>query len=320
MRGKRAMPDHLEEVLRTLWNYADRHHSDELDGGVRKQRPPVFAQKFASRNVLLPPNGAKTDEILSAIPSWKHHTWFRSMRSSQALTQSVFSAIRSFRRLDLLEGVAAECGRPAFFDDREDWEMSFEHAVSELRERRPTNVDVLLSRPDQRVAIECKFLEDEFGKCSRTDKKEYPDPRDHCDGNYRIQNGRRHRCALMEAGAKYWELLPHLFDWPADRDHEPCPFGATYQLARNALASTVGNEGNVSATSGHMLVMYDARNPAFHVCGKAYDQWQIVTGASQHPGLFRMLSWQRLLAVLVNAPEFVYLIDGLGEKYGIQAD
>ena len=307
-------------MFRTFWSYADRHHDGELDGGARDRRPPVFPPPFASSNVLVPSDKNTADVIRSAIPVRQHHRWFRSMSSSQALTQSVFSAIRSFRRLDLLESVAAECGRPAFFEDCEDWVMAFEHGVSELSERSPTSVDVLLSRPDQRVAIECKFLEDEFGKCSCTDKKGYPDPRDHCDGNYRIQNGRRHRCALMEAGAKYWELLPHLFDWPADRDHEPCPFGETYQLARNALAATVGTEGDVSATSGHMLVMYDARNPAFHAGGKTYKQLQIVTSASQHPGLFRLLSWQSLLAALVNAPELVYLIDGLGEKYGIRPD
>ena len=318
MRGKRAMPDHLEEVLRTLWNYADRHHSDELDGGVRKQRPPVFAQKFASRNVLVPRNGAEADEIRAAIPRCKHHTWFRSMRSSQALTQSVFAAIRAFNRFDLLEDVVAECGQPAFFDDQQDWVMSFEHEVSELNEPHPTNVDVLLSRPGQRVAIECKFLEDEFGTCSHTDKGRYEDPSEYCDGTYRIQGGRHRRCALTEAGIKYWEFLPQLFNWSADRDHEPCPFGATYQLARNALAATVRSDGDVRPTKGHVLVMYDARNPAFHAGGKAHRQWQMVVGASLRQGLFRLLSWQSLLAALVNAPELVYLIKGLGEKYGIQ--
>ena len=242
------------------------------------------------------------------------------MRSSQALTQSVFAAVRAFNRFDLLEDVVAECGQPAFFDNRQDWVMSFEHEVSELNEPRPTNVDVLLSRPGQRVAIECKFLEDEFGTCSRTDKGRYEDPSEYCDGNYRIQGGRHHRCALTEAGIKYWEFLPYMFDWSTGRDHEPCPFGATYQLARNALASTVMAEGDIRPTSGHVLVMYDARNLAFHKEGKAYRQWQIVVGASLRQGLFRLLSWQSLLAVLVNDSELAYLIDGLAEKYGIRPD
>ena len=123
--------------------------------------------------------------------------------------------------------------------------MGFEHRVVGLREPSPTNVDVMLSKPGHRVAIECKFMEDEFGTCSRTDMNKYPDPMKHCDGNYRSQNGRNHRCALAEIGIRYWELLPHVFNWSDDRDHEPCPFGATYQLARSALAATVRTDGDI---------------------------------------------------------------------------
>ena len=69
-----------------------------------------------------------------------------------------------------------------------------------------------------------------------------------------------------------------------------------------------------------MLVVYDERNPAFRPSGKADMQWQNVVGASLHKDLFRRLSWQRLLTSLVSVPEFAYLIDGLGEKYGLEAD
>ena len=198
--------------------------------------------------------------------------------------------------------------------------MSFEYEVGGLNEPRPTEVDVLLSRSDQQVAIECKFLEDEFGTCSRTDKNTYPDPRKHCDGNYRFQNGRRHRCALTEIGVRYWEHLPRLFNWPSKRDHEPCPFGATYQLARNALAATTTIEGDLRLVNGHVLIVYDARNPAFRAGGKADKQWQQVVGACLHQGLFRRVTWQSLLASLSYAPELGYLIDNLGEKYGLEPD
>ena len=314
------MQNHTEAVVRTLWTYADRNHGGELDGGKRQRRPPVFARDLESKNVLVPPSRKRAADIRAAIPVSQRHRWFSSMRSSQALAQSIFAAIRAFDRLDLLEGISTERGRPAFFDHQQGWMLSFEHAVSGLNEPRPTNVDVLLSRPGQRVAIECKFLEDEFGTCSRTDKNAYPDPKKHCDGNYRFQNGRSHRCALAEIGIQYWEHLPHLFDWSPDRDHEPCPFGATYQLARNALAATITTEGGLKPDRGHVLVLYDARNPAFRAGGKADRQWQLVVGASLHQGLFRLLSWQSLLATLVNAPELAYLIDGLGEKYGLEPD
>ena len=320
MMLEQVMENYTEAVTRKLWRYANRHHDGEFDGGNRQQRPPVFARRFASKNVLVPRNGTKADDIRAAIPISQRHIWFRSMRSSQALAQSVLAAIPAFGRLDLLEGMAAECGRPAFFDDQQDWMMSFEHEVGGLNEPRPTNVDVLLSRLGQRVAIECKFLEDEFGTCSRTDKKKYPDPKKHCDGNYRFQNGRRHRCALAEIGIRYWQHLPHLFDWSSDRDHEPCPFGATYQLARNALAATITMEGGLKPTGGHVLVVYDTRNPAFQGGGKADRQWRSAVGACLHQGLFRRLSWQSLLAGLADAPELAYLIDSLGEKYGLEPD
>ena len=314
------MQDYTEAVIRKLWAYADRYHCGELDGGKRQQRPPVFASRFASNNILVPPDGTKADDIRAAIPTRQRHKWFRSMKSSQALTQSIFAAIREFDRLDLLKDLAAECGRPAFFDYQEDWALKFEYEVRGLKEPRPTNVDVLLSSPSQRVAIECKFLEDGFGTCSRTDRRKYPDPKKHCDGNYRFQNGRSHRCALAEIGIRYWEHLPHLFNWPSDRDHEPCPFQATYQLARNSLAATITKKGALRTTGGHVLVMYDARSPAFQGGGKADEQWESVVRACLHEGLFRRLSWQRLLAPLAAAPELAYLIDGLREKYCLEPD
>ena len=127
------MREHVETVTRTLWTYADRRHEGELDGGKREGRPPVFARSLASNNVLVPADRRKADDICAAIPTGKRHRWFPSMRSFQALAQSVFGAIRAFDRLDLLEDVIAECGRSAFFYDRRNWVMSFEYEVVGLR-------------------------------------------------------------------------------------------------------------------------------------------------------------------------------------------
>ena len=148
------MENYMEAVLQTLWAYADRHHDGELDGGRKQRRPPVFTPGFELKNVLAPPTGTKASDIRAAIPIRQRHKWFGSMRSSQALTQSVFAAIHAFDRLDLFEGMVAECGRSAFFSDQQDWSMSIEHKVSGLNEPRPTNVDVLLCRLDQRVAAD----------------------------------------------------------------------------------------------------------------------------------------------------------------------
>lgn len=98
-----------------------------------------------------------------------------------------------------------------------------------------------------------------------------------------------------------------MFDWPASRDHMPCRFGEVYQLARNALAATIGHDGKLNAESGHALLLYDARNPEFQSGGKAELQWQVASAACRVPGLLRRLSWQHLLKASEGALELSYL-------------
>ena len=311
----------FKEAMRDrLWDWADRHHSNQLDGGPRKGRPPVLHADFASQAVLVPSDPTRARGIASALPKKTRHRWFRSLRSSQALTQSVFGALGAFGRLDLLEGVLAECGRPAFLTDTEGASLALEHQVSTLGEPRPTGVDVLLECTSQRVAVECKFMEDEFGRCSRPQLRPHESTyaEQHCDGNYRVQRDRRERCALTEIGVRYWTYLPDLFDWDADRDLQPCPFSPAYQLARNALAATVTDTG-FDVTAGHVLVVYDPRNPEFGTGGAARRQYESAIAACKIPGLIRRLSWQRLTGALAVAPELAYLVAALEEKYGITA-
>ena len=311
-----------DAVRRTLWLWADRHHRDELDDGPRLKRPPVLAKGSASKNVLVPSEMSKANDIRAAIPERHRHRWFRSLKSSQALTQSVFGAIHAFDCLDLLQDVPAECGQPAFYENSRGWTLDFEHELRCLGEPRPTSVDVLASGPGKRVAVECKFTEREFGACSRPRLR----PGDetwsdqYCDGSYRVQHHRRSRCALTEIGIRYWEYLPCLFDWPADYDHEPCPFGETYQLARNALAANLTPDGELDPGKGHVLVVYDARNPEFQGDGRAERQWKAVIATCRVPGLVRRLSWQRLMAAVAHTPILTYLVDGVAKKYGLEPD
>ena len=308
-------------LLGHLWGWADRYHAGELDGGSRDGRPPVLRAESASRSLLVPSDPTKASGIVSAIPSKARHRWFRSFKSSQALTQSVFAALDRFGRLDLLEGVIAECGRPAFLEDARSASLVLEHEVRSLGEPRRTSVDVLLDAHSKRVAVECKLTERKFGVCSRPQLRpgapSYAEQ--HCDGNYRIQRGRGARCALTEIGVRYWTYLPHLFDWAADGDLWPCPFSEVYQLARNALAATVSERG-FNPDSGHVLVVYDARNPEFAADGEAGHQYESATSACRVPGLIRRLSWQRLVNALTCAPELAYLLTGLEGKYGIRPE
>ena len=311
---------YLNMVHTTLWNWANKHCVELLDGCTKKGRPPVLKREFEDKNVLVPPDEQRADAIRKVIPE-RRHKHFNSLKSSQALAQSIFGALLVFDRLDVLAGIAAECGRPAFFADNRAWDLEMEHKVDTLNEKPPsrTSIDVLFSNRTQRVAVECKFTEKEFGMCSRTDRKlKLKDPSKYCDGNYRVQSGRRERCALTETDIRYWQYLPRIFNWPAESDHFPCPFNPGYQLARNALGACFAPNGAFDPSQGHVLVVYDARNPAFQQGGKAERQWQGLLDACCVPGLLRRTSWQRLAAAIAAKPDFTWLSNGLHDKYGIE--
>ena len=281
----------------------------------------MLRPEYASRAVLVPPDPARASGVLGSVPDRERHRWFRSFSSSQSLTQSVFGAVHAFGRLDLLDSAVAECGRPAFLEDTRGASLALEHNVRSLDEPRPTSVDVWLEAGSRRVAVECKFTEREFGVCSRPRLR----PRDfnydeqHCDGSYRVQRRRRERCTLTEIGIRYWTYLPELFNWAADRDLRPCPFSEVYQLARNALAATV-TAGGLDLGSGHVLIVYDARNPEYAAGGAAQRQYEAVVRACRVPGLFRRLSWQCLAGAFAGTPELAYLVAGLEGKYGIRPE
>ena len=309
---------YLRTLDASLWRWAARTHKGRLDGKHRDGRPPVLARAHADLNIIAPDDPATAMTVRAAIPPSKRHRYFVSLRSSQALAQSVFGGLKATDRLDILSSIAAECGRPAFGSDAEAGTVAMEHEVDTLGEPRPTSIDVLLSGPAGRVAIECKFTETDFGTCSRP-RLRPADPSyatQHCDGAYHVQAGRTTRCSLTEIGARYWERLPDLFAWPADRDHTPCPFGLVYQLARNALAATQTPDGAFDPGGGHALVLYDARNPALQAGGKADAQWEAAQSACLVPGLLRRLTWQRFAEHTAAAPELMWLTEGLKEKYG----
>ena len=162
--------------------------------------------------------------------------------------------------------------------------------------------------------MECKLSESVFGTCSRPRL-----PRDNpfrCNGTYTVQRGRRDRCALTEIGVRYWHHVPAVLDWTPDVDHSPCPLEPTYQLVRNVLAATV-RQDRVETASGHALIIYDARNPAFWPGGKARSAYDAVYEALRHPGLLRKVSWQRVIGQLSAAADLRWLVDGLEAKYGL---
>ena len=316
MEGQGTYTQYERTLRDRLWAWSDAHHPTHLDGGDRESRPPVLSRQYRYENLILPPDRDKAEQVLLAVPYAKRHRWFGSLKSSQAIAQSVFGAIQAFDALDFLTDVKAECGGAAFGKRRDGWTLELEHEVRGLQEPRRTSVDMLAERPGYRAAVECKLTEREFGRCSRP--RLDPDAAEHCDGSYRVQHGRRTRCALTELGIRYWELIQELFEWPAGRNHQPCPFGETYQIGRNALAATLGQDGRVDTTRGHVLLVYDARNPEFGPGGQAQRQWKTAEGACRVPGVVRRTTWQGVSETIREAKELEYLAKELQEKYGIE--
>jgi hypothetical protein len=125
-----------------------------------------------------------------------------------------------------------------------------------------------------RIAVECKLAEDKFGACSRPDLK-VDDPQyltDFCNESYTVQMNRAERCALTSKGIWYWEFVPQPTSWSADVDHVPCPLRSTYQIIRNLLAACVCpiSRPRLDLPNGHVVVIFDDRNPAFRQGGQAH--------------------------------------------------
>jgi hypothetical protein len=308
------------KVHATLWEWAEANHKGQIDGDRREDRSPVLKPEFSELNVLVVDGHPDSARARDLIGMKQRHRHFGSLRSSQAVAQSVFGALSVLGRLDLLESIRAECGRSAFATDLRGCSLSLEYDVDYLGEPRATSIDVLLSGETVRVAIECKFMEEEYGTCSRP-RLEPGDPSyaaQRCDGTYKAQAGRIDRCPLTTIGVRYWDFLPGLFNWQAGQDLSPCQFGDVYQLGRNALAATVSRDGKINPAQGHALVVYDANNPAFQFGGAADRQWETALAACLVPGLLRRVSWQRLLSSIGADPDMARFARSVQGKCGFQ--
>ena len=146
--------------------------------------------------------------MLDSISAGRRHKWFRSMKSSQALAQSVFGNLKAHRRLDCLLDVRADDeDAPAFGAGPIDPDgVELEHSVGReiLKEPRPTDIDVWMSGRTV-VCVECKLTEAEVGRCSRP---RCPTHRFTCNGNCEQQPGRRVPLCVGETGRPVLEPRP----------------------------------------------------------------------------------------------------------------
>ncbi|MBN2178248.1 MAG: hypothetical protein JW743_02310 [Deltaproteobacteria bacterium] len=284
-------------------------------------RPPVFHKKFADNNVIFNPDSSPQEHalLLKEIPPKERHRWFRSMSSSQAVAQSILGNLKVHDRLRYLYELTDDTGLPLLGDARlykENFHM--EYTVDYLNEPRPTSLDGFISG-DYRVAIECKLMEPEVGTCSRPRLRKIDKnyEKDYCNGTYTYQKGRKTRCSLTEIGISYWKYIPDLFKWNGDVDQVPCPLRNNYQLVRNSLAACVRPDGSVLPEKGHVVLIYDERNPAFQKGGKGYTAFEDTKEALHEPQLLRKCSWQSIVNHLRNKNELSWLVDQLELKYGL---
>jgi hypothetical protein len=308
---------YLDRLHVIQWGYRDDSFADEghlFRPGEDRQHPPVFLAEHANRNVLRPSDPVLTKLVLDSIPADRHHKWFRSMKSSQALAQSVFGNLKAHRRADCLLDVRADDDDlPAFGAGPIDPDgVELEHSVGRefLKEPHPTDIDLWICGRNV-VCVECKLTEAEVGRCSRP---MCPTHRYTCNGNCEQQPGRQYRCALAQQGIQYWNHVPKILNWSLEEDARPCKLLAPYQLVRNILAATV-EDGEVKPDRGHALLVYDQRNPAF---------WHSEEGTFEklrrdllNPAILRRCSWQSIIRVMAEYDDLKWLVKALGEKYGL---
>lgn len=283
-------------------------------------RPPVFRATHADLNILCPSHPAHA-LVVDEIPRSRRHRWFGSMRSSQALAQSLFGYIKSLNRLAVLADVRDDDGLPVFFGANEvpgrDG-VYLEHDVRTLREPRPTSLDVLFRCGQRSVAVECKLAEDDIGSCSRPRLR----PRDstyasqHCNGYFELQRGRKTPCSLSELGIAYWEHISDAFRWSVTGGGE-CQLRYPYQLVRNVLAACVGDDGRFDPSRGHAVLVYDERNPAFTGAGRAAGRWERLRSDLRDSSLLRRCSWQRIIRSMARDDALTWLVGELAQKYGL---
>lgn len=168
--------------------------------------------------------------------SYKEH-------SSQALTIDIFGTLKVAPDRDrALGALARSLGLPAAGP----WQVELEWHDPDnlLKEKQPSQIDAVAFSPKALIFFECKFTETDGGTCSQT-RPILTGKRKglvQCNGSYMPQtnpaNGKHAACALAAKKIRYWDVIPQVFNIPADLGYHPCPFaGPWFQWMRNVTVA-----------------------------------------------------------------------------------
>jgi hypothetical protein len=318
-----TIDEYHETLFARQWRYAEAmRFNGSLDPvHVAAAGPPVFRRRAATANILLRPDDDQPTRARVVAQVTPRRRAFRSMVSSQALTQSVFGNLVARGRIGCLAALADDAGRPLFFADAAEVdELLLEHRVPRLLgETGPAGIDLWITGA-RRVVVDCTLAEAGLGVCPCPQLDS--DDADFCNGSFSPDSGRGRGCALAEYGdPSCWDFLPELLGWRRN-EGTVCPLASTVQLVRGILAACV-SDGRLDCSRGHAVLIVDARNPAF-----GWSRWR-PTGAGsrafaavrdalgQRGDLLRLGTWQQIAGALATDGQLGWLVDGLRRKYGI---
>src|SRR5687767_11798058 len=109
---KRAYAQYVGSLTGSLWTYSRQRFGsgsallDPRYSGPRN--PPVFRPEHADMNVIASSDLDVALQVRQLIPKPNRHRWFRSMKSSQALTLSIFGHLKALGLARVLTQVETE--------------------------------------------------------------------------------------------------------------------------------------------------------------------------------------------------------------------
>lgn len=250
-------------MAQTLWPYSRR------SGWIGAQRRTVTAY-FKKRNIPVNSSGYiladrtawEGNLVDAALKLWllelqrerqakgnafPIHKWIHHGLSSQALLVNLLGPVLRERRWDVMDEVLKQAklplaGRIMSVDlEHENRDVFDEHRG------QPTSFDLACDTDaNERVFIEFKFTEAEFGGCSIFQKGD-------CDGANAATD--HSSCYLHHIGRGYWDAMDRHGLTATVRSDATCPFAYLYQAYRELLFAL--------ERGGNYLLIYDARNSAF---------------------------------------------------------